>query len=116
MRRLGVLVVGGVLATAAAASGQVVERIHVSAAGGQLTKDIPAAVSLSIGSPPSYARATLNGDSGRWTGPRYAASGDGSVGGQTSISWTLTFGQEHDAVAAAPSIPNAGWPVDLKGR
>jgi hypothetical protein len=115
MRRLGVLVVGGVLATAAAASGQVVERIHVAAAGGQLTKDIPAAVSLAIGSPPSYTRATLNGDSGRWTGPRYAASGNGSVGGQTSISWSLTFGQEHDAVAAAQSIPKHGWPVDLKG-
>jgi hypothetical protein len=115
MRRLGVLVVGGVLATAASASGQVVERIHVSAAGGQLTKGIPAAVSLSIGSPPSYTRGTLNGDSGRWTGPRYAASGNGSMGGQTSMSWGLTFAQEHDAVAAAQSIPKHGWPVDLKG-
>jgi hypothetical protein len=115
MRRLGVLIIGGVLATAAAASGQVVERIHVSVAGGQLTKSIPAAVSLSIGSPPSYTRAALNGDSGRWIGPRYAASTNGSVGGQTSISWSLDFAQAHDAVAAAQSIPKHGWPVDLKG-
>jgi hypothetical protein len=115
MRRLGVLVIGGVLATAASASGQVVERIHVAAAGGQLTKAIPAAVSLSIGSPPSYGRAALNGDSGRWIGPRYAASANGSVGGQTSISWSVDFAQGKNAVASAQSTLKHGWPVDLKG-
>jgi len=116
MRKLVLVVLVGVLATAAvAAPAQVTERVRVASAGGQLTKGFPAGVFVWIVSPPAYARASLAGDGGRWVGPRYAATGDGTVGGDTSISWSLRFAQAKDAVAAANSSLAKGWPVDLRG-
>ena len=119
MRRIALLALaGGLLVGAApsAAPAQVTERIRVATAGGQLTQSFPPAVWLFLGSPPSYSRASFDGTSGRWVGPHYAATVDGSVGGETSISWSLRFAEAKDAVAASQSLLQHGWPVDIKGN
>src|SRR5213079_1805323 len=117
MRALAFLAVVAALAGAAVstAHAQVTERIRITTAGGQLTQGFPPAVWLFLGSPPSYSRASFDGTSGRWVGPPYAATGDASIGGETSISWSLRFAEAKDAVAASQSLLEHGWPVDIKG-
>jgi hypothetical protein len=115
MRYMVLLVVVGLLVSASAAAAQVSERIRVSTAGGQLTQRLPAGLRLWVTSPPTYNRAAFDGNNGRWVGPRFVATGDNSVGGETSIAWSLRFVQARDAVAAATAAVQRDWPVDLRG-
>jgi hypothetical protein len=115
MRALALLVFVGVLASASSAIADVSERVRVSTAGGQLTRTLPPTVRLWVNSPPGYSRVSSDATGGRWVGPRYAATGDGSVGGETSITWSLKFAQAKDAVAAATSALQHDWPIDLRG-
>jgi hypothetical protein len=101
--------------SASAASADVSERIRVSTLGGPMTQGLPASVRLWVTSPPSYNRTTFTGTSGRWVGPRYAATGNGAVGGDTSITWSLRITQAKDAVAAANAALQNNWPMDLRG-
>lgn len=100
---------------AAPAGAGVVERVGVAATGGEVTRSLPRGVSIALGSPPDYRRATRAGAEGRWLGPRYEATGDATAGGDTSMMWRLRFAQASNPVAAASAIPTRGWPVDLKG-
>jgi len=78
MRVIALLTVAATLAGAivSSAPAQVTEHIPVAAAGGSLTQSFPPTVSLFIGSPATYSRASLNGTSGRWVGPHSLTQDD----------------------------------------
>ena len=115
MRRLIVLALFALLATGAAAPAEVAEQVRIASAGGRLTQGFRPNVVLAFTSPRDYIRASFSGTEGRWLGPRYTATGDGNVGGDTSISWTLRFvtGRDGPALARAALVHN--WTLDIRG-
>lgn len=115
MRRLIVLAFLALLATGAAASADVAEQVRVASAGGRLTQGLRPNVVLAFTSPRDYIRASFAGTEGRWLGPRYAATGDGNVGGDTSISWTLRFATGRDGPAIARAALVHDWTLDIRG-
>ncbi len=116
MRRFLLLALAAPLLVSVPAAAAVIDRVRIADAGGAVTRSFPPSVFVSVISPTDYVRASSSSSSGRWVGPRYQASGNGSLGGQTSIVWHLRFTTgEKDAEAAAQTVAHRGWPVDIKG-
>ncbi len=116
MRRFLVLELAAPLLVVVPAAAAVIDRVRIAEAGGAVTRSFPPSVFVSVTSPGDYVRASSSSSGGRWLGPRYQATGNGSLGGETSIAWHLRFtsGQK-DAEAAAETVAHRGWPVDIKG-
>ena len=111
MSRLAALAAVLAFAATLPAAAQTIDRVRVAEAGAPLTSGFARTVFVTLAPPPEYSRAAA----GRWVGPRYQATGDGTVGGPTSLSWTLRFGEGGDPAAAANALLTHGWPLDIRG-
>jgi hypothetical protein len=108
-----VLAVLSALLIPALAAAQSVERVHVSGPG--VTSAFPRGISLELASPPAYARRTVAGTQGSWSGPDYWASGKRDLGGKASIRWRVAFTTSvSSARTVALQSPTHGWPLDKK--
>jgi hypothetical protein len=89
-RLLLTIVAAGVLVAGAGAG--VVNRAPVGVSGRNDTRGYSPALSIVFASPPAYAvKCCVDNDSGDWKGPRYQASDNPSLGGDSSINWSATF-------------------------
>ena len=88
MRRLalGCLLVAGVAAAPALAG--VSDRVRAAPPGMNATAAFSAGLWINFTSPPDYRRGCCyDNDGGQWLGPRYAATGQPSLAGDSSIDW-----------------------------
>jgi hypothetical protein len=93
-------VLAGLLSTHLAGAGSV-ERIRI-ADPARVAHGLPAALSVELTSPDTYTRASTQGTSGQWTGPRYESTRTPGDGGTSTIDWTVAFAERPgDAEAAA---------------
>src|SRR5918999_5302819 len=94
MRRVLILGLVAGLATAIGATelagAGVVERIRVSDSV-RAARGLPPGLTIELGSPDEYNRATFAGMGGTWTGPRYQSRTDPAVGGSSAINWRLSY-------------------------
>jgi hypothetical protein len=120
MRRVVLLGLIAGLAAAAwstqLAGAGVVERITVTAP--VPGSGLPPGLVIELESPDEYARASVDGRNGTWSGPRYQLRTDPSVGGLSAIDWRLTF----DTAPATSTeqvvvrnLRNANWRRDQRG-
>jgi Carboxypeptidase regulatory-like domain len=87
IRRAAVLLVATLLA-APAASGAVTDRVQVRATGGNRMAVFAPSLYVRFASPPDYRRGCCyDTNGGQWLGPRYAASGNPTLGGDSTIDW-----------------------------
>lgn len=115
MRRLVTFALVLGVAAGLPAAAQTVERIRVVSAGGPLTNTFPRATVVALTPPPDYTRAEAGDTQGAWVGPRYQATGNGAIGGRTSMAWNLRFGEGGDTAAAANALLAHRWPLDVRG-
>jgi hypothetical protein len=97
------------------AGAQSVERIQIADAARQ-QHGLPAELVVELSSPVDYNRASVSGDSGRWTGPRYEEHGNPGNWGFASLDWRVSFDErEGDAEAVSlASVVHTDWQRDQR--
>jgi hypothetical protein len=93
-------------------SAQVTNRAQVGVQGRNETKGYSPGLYVVFVSPSDYrAGCCTDVDSGQWLGPRYQASGNASLGGDSSIDWSAKFDpRSTSASAAATAALVQKWP------
>lgn len=121
MRRASILGLVAGLATAVGATelagAGVVERIRVSDSV-RASRGLPAGLTVELGSPDEYNRATVAGTGGTWIGPRYQSRTDPAVGGSTTIHWRLSFDDfatDKPEQIVIRNLRNPAWRRDQRG-
>jgi hypothetical protein len=84
------------------AVGEVTNRAQVGVAGRNDTRGFSPALYVVFTSPAAYRGGCCTDvDSGEWLGPRYQASGNASLSGDSSIDWRATFDRRSTSAPAA---------------
>jgi hypothetical protein len=101
------------LVFAAAAAAGVTGRARVGIAGRNDTRGYSAALWVNLDSPQTYRKGCCTDvDSGEWLGPRYQASDNASLAGDSSIAWRAVFDRRGgSAVAVARANLVQRWPT-----
>jgi len=121
MRRRALLVgltagLTALVASTQIAGAQAVERIRISDPARQ-GHELPPGLLVELASPGEYNRQSVQGDSGRWVGPRYEERGNPGNAGLASLDWNVSFDQRQgdaEAVALA-NVVHGDWPRDQRG-
>jgi hypothetical protein len=77
------------LSVAHLAPGQAIDRVRV--APNPPVASVPPGLTLVIGSPDPYSRASVSGTRGSWVGPGYAPAGAPNPWGNATIDWEVGF-------------------------
>ena len=116
------IVLATVVALAAAGLGlaraQVEDRITLRGQSGNPTDHYSPALAIVAVSPPEYERGCCyDSNGGEWTGPRYQATGQPSLGANSSYDWSVGVAVREGGTRAA-LIANLvqDWPVVSEGR
>ena len=121
MRRASLLGLVAGLATAVGATelagAGVVERIRVSDSV-RASRGLPPGLTVELGSPDEYNRATFTGTGGTWIGPRYHSRTDPAAAGSTAIHWRLSFDDfatDKPEQIVVRNLQNPTWRRDQRG-
>jgi len=113
-----VLATVSALAAAGLALAQVEDRIILQATGGNDLAHYSPALAIVAVSPPEYKRGCCyDSDGGELRGPRYEATGRASLGGDSTIDWSVGVAVRAGGTRAA-LIANLthDWPVVSEGK
>lgn len=99
-------------AFAAGAGAQVTNRAQVGVSGRNDTKGYSPSLYIVFASPSAYrSGCCTDTDSGEWLGPKYQASGNPSLSGDSKIAWAGVFDRRpKSATAAANAALVQKWP------
>lgn len=120
MRRTRIIALATVAALAAAgiALAQVEDRISLKATGGNDLAHYSPALAIVAVAPPEYTRGCCyDSNGGELRGPRYEATGRASLGGDSTIDWSVGVAVRAGGTRAA-LIANLthDWPVVSEGK
>lgn len=101
------------LSVAHLAPGQAIDRVRVAPT--PPVASVPPGLTIVIGSPDPYSRASVSGTRGSWVGPGYAPAGAPNPWGNATIDWEVGFdGRPMDTQRVALANLTRDWTEDQR--